>query len=308
MYEIILIAPFSREAAQLLEEQGLTLEDLAYDPLLERARALARERLISAIEGRRRLILDRANPMNEVYSYLAAKLIAAKVGRSMLNRLANYEAKRFMDLSSRLSRKHLMDLATGTFGISLREDHSIWMDVASYLRGCVGIGGAKWRLVNRILRRGYVLIDDQDLRRILAEYVKRRILETPRVELPTPLEEIAQEVSDLFAKRMKRRFKRPKKGDFPPCIKELIAKIRKGENLTHQARFSLTAFLLNVGWTQDQILDLFRGFPDFNEKVASYQISHISKRKYKPPSCETMRNWGLCPGECGRRYMLEGLA
>ena len=90
-------------------------------------------------------------------------------------------------------------------------------------------------------------------------------------------------------------------------MKDLIAKLRKGENLTHQARFALTSFLLNAGWSKEQILDLFRSSPDFNEKIASYQISHIEKRGYKVPSCETLKNWGLCPGDCSRKYPLEGI-
>ncbi len=304
--EILLIAPFSREAAALLEEQGLTLEDLAFDPLLENARRLARERLIRAIEGGT-IHPDRTNPMNEVYAFVAAKLIASRVGRSMLSRLANYEAKRFMELSERLPTEKLIDLAKGTFGFELRLEDGLWVDVVSYSNGCAGIGGPKWRLVNRVVRRGYVLVNERDLRRLISEYVKMRVMETPRVELPEPLEEIAKEISDMFAKRMRKRFKRPKKGDFPPCIKDLISKLRRGENLTHQARFALTSFLLNVGWSEEQVLDLFRSAPDFNERIASYQISHIARRKYKAPSCETMKNWGLCPGDCGRRYMLEGL-
>ncbi len=305
--KILLIAPFSKEAASLLEEQGLTLEDLAYDPLLEEARRLSRERLLRALDARTPARLPVTNPVNEVYSFVAAKLIAARVGRSMLSRLANYEAKRFMELSERLSKEELIHLAKSTFSVNLKEENGLWIDVTSYSNGCSGIGGSRWRLVNRIVRRGYVLLDDRELRRLLSEYVKAKVMDTPRVDLPPPLENVAKEISDAFAKRMRRRYRKPRKGDFPPCIRDLIAKLRRGENLTHQARFALTSFLLNVGWSEEQVLDLFRSAPDFNERIASYQISHIARRKYKPPSCETMKNWGLCPGDCGRRYMLEGL-
>jgi DNA primase large subunit len=39
--------------------------------------------------------------------------------------------------------------------------------------------------------------------------------------------------------------------------------------------------------------------PDFNEKIARYQVEHIaglrgSRTRYKPPSCQTMRSLGLC--------------
>lgn len=306
--EILLIAPFSKEAALLMEEQDLTIEDLAYDPLLEGVRRRARERLLVAIKGGSRFYPDRSNPMSEVYTFIAAKLIAARVGRSVLSRLAIFESKRFMVLSKRLPLESLVSLAVNTFGLDVRlKSKEVWVDVVGYSNGCSGIGGPRWRLVNRVVNSGYVLLDERELRRLLSEYVKINVLKTPRVELPEPLDGIAKQISDIFARSVRRKSKRPKKGDFPPCITDLISKLRRGENLTHQARFALTAFLLSAGWSEEQVLDLFRTSPDFDEKIASYQISHIARRKYRPPSCETMRNWGLCPGECGRRYMLEGL-
>lgn len=301
--EELLIAPFSKEAALLLEEQGLTIEDLAFDPLLEGVRRRARERLLAAIKGGS-FHPDRTNPMEEVYTFIAAKLIAARAGRSVLSRLANFEGKRFMALSEKLPIENLLNLARDTFGLDVRSEGGLWVDVVSYSNGCSGIGGSRWRLVNRIVSRGYVLLDGRELRRLLSEYVRMKVLETPGMELPEPLEVIAREISGIFAKTV-RRGKKAGKADFPPCIRDMISKLGRGENLTHQARFALTAFLLNAGWSEEQVLDLFRRAPDFNEKIASYQIFHIAKRKYRPPSCETMRNWGLCPGECGRST-LEG--
>jgi len=305
--DILAIAPFSRKAAEILEEQGVTIEDLALDPLFERARLMARERLVNAIIGKHDWIVDRANPMNEVYSFIAAKLIAANVGRSVLNKLAVYESKRFSKLSEDLPIDRLKEIAIETFGLSIEGGEVLWIDVPGFLRASCHIGGVKWRLVNRIVKGGKVMIDRADLRRLLAEYVRISVIETPKIELPDPLKRTAEEVSLLYKARMRRRTKKPKKGDFPPCIRALIDRLRRGENLTHQARFTLATFLLKVGWTEEQVLDLFRNLPDFNEKITSYQISHIAKKKYMPPNCDTMRSWGLCPEECGRKYMLEGL-
>jgi len=285
--------PFSKAAAELLKD--MTLEDLAEDPMLEEARKLARERLMIAIKGKG-FHTERSRPL-EVYSFVAAKLIAAAAGRTVLARLANYEAKRFMRKCQGMSLDQLKAIAQ-ELGIELKEDGELWMDLASYLRGASKIGGGKWRLVNRIVSRGFVLISRYELERILAEYVRENVMNTPQVELPDKLKRVADEISEIFSKS-----KRPVdiKGELPPCIEELIGKVKRGENISHQARFALASSLLSRGWKEERVVDLFRSLPDFSEKVTNYQVSHIAKRRYKPPSCDTMREWGLCPGDCGRK-------
>ncbi len=287
-----MVAPFSKLGASLLE--GITLEDLAEDPGLEEVRSLARERLLTAVLGRG--FHAPRSPSLEVGSFVAAKLIAAGAGRNVLSRLADYEAKRFLRLCQRLSLEQLKDLASSTFGISFRGD---WIDLASYLRGASRIGGRRWRLVNRVVAQGYVLIDRQDLERILAEYVRESIMRTPELELPAPLRRIADEASRALA-GMRRRDEVTSE-ELPPCISELVERVRAGENLTHQARFALVAHLLRHGWKESQIVDLFRALPDFKEKVTAYQVAHIAGRRYKPPSCEKMRDWGLCNADCGKK-------
>ena len=91
---------------------------------------------------------------------------------------------------------------------------------------------------------------------------------------------------------------------YPPCIKTLINSLLSGENLSHHQRFAIAAFLVNIGANLDAILELFKRSPDFNEKIARYQIEHIaglrgSKKKYLPYNCTTMRSLGICVGDCG---------
>jgi len=91
---------------------------------------------------------------------------------------------------------------------------------------------------------------------------------------------------------------------YPPCIKTLINSLISGENLSHHQRFAVASFLVNIGANIDAVLDLFKRSPDFNERVARYQIEHIaglrgSKKRYLPYNCVTMRSLGLCVGDCG---------
>ena len=77
----------------------------------------------------------------------------------------------------------------------------------------------------------------------------------------------------------------------------------KGEHLTHHQRFALATFLLNIGMDIEDVLNIFRNLPDFNERIARYQVEHLAgirggRKKYLVYSCEKMRTLGLCNSSC----------
>jgi len=86
--------------------------------------------------------------------------------------------------------------------------------------------------------------------------------------------------------------------NIPPCMRNLLIHLQHGENVPHAGRFALTAFLHKIGFTNQEILNLHKNAPDFDEKLAAYQIDHItgkiSSTEYTPQSCSTMDNLGLC--------------
>lgn len=87
---------------------------------------------------------------------------------------------------------------------------------------------------------------------------------------------------------------------FPPCISHALANVQGGVNLAHSMRFAMTSFLLSVGMSVDEILNLFNVSPDFDAEVTLYQIEHIAGATgnvYKPPACDTMRTYGNCIGK-----------
>lgn len=80
--------------------------------------------------------------------------------------------------------------------------------------------------------------------------------------------------------------------------------------MPHFVRFAPATFLIHAGWSVDQIVDLFRNAPDFDEKTTRYQVEHIAGRRgggkrYDPPSCRRMRQEGLCVADCGVGHPLE---
>jgi len=296
--------PFSKEAAELIEEEGYNLEDLAYHPDLSRAREKALKRLFSAIEGRIDLSIDEVRPMNDVYSFLISRIIVERLGDSFLrNRFAEHEAKRFLSLSEGEYLSNLVKLAEESFGlgVSVLEGNLIVLPYDEYLKLARGLGGEKWRLVNRDIREGKVVVSDRDFRRLLAEALRIRILRRSDLkgELPKPLEDLAETVRNLLEAKKESLPRRRIVGRLAPCIEELLRKVSNGENLPHVARFTLAAYLLKIGWEKDKVIDVFRSLPDFKEKIAVYQVEQISKKGYLPPSCSKLKSMGVCIEECG---------
>lgn len=187
-------------------------------------------------------------------------------------------------------------------------------------------GEPKYKIVNQIVHRGYVYLDKEVFPRILEEaitmYIVNQIKELQiRPEELGPIIEKAREILDKANWYQVRTLRQTQQGvfetdiidfdAFPPCMSKIIGALRVGENLSHQARFTITAFLARIGMDVEEILELFKNVPDFNEKIARYQIEHIaglrgSRKQYMPYSCQTMKSLGLCPvaGDCGAKNPL----
>lgn len=98
---------------------------------------------------------------------------------------------------------------------------------------------------------------------------------------------------------------------YPPCIRDYLDRMNAGQSLDHYRRFNLVAFLHFYGATEEELVDLFRNGPGFDEGVTRYQIQHIAgartgtaktQRGYATMSCAKMRDYGICPDlECPGR-------
>ncbi len=174
----------------------------------------------------------------------------------------------------------------------------------------------KYSLVNQIVDRGLVYTDNEIIIRLLGEavveYIKKMF--KPIKEIPEPLKKYVEYIKSILEEESNKEvivYSRTRleyeemsrmgvvEEAFPPCMKDLINRLRNGENLGHQERFAIAAFLLRIGMDVDDVLGLFKNSPDFNERIARYQIEHIaglrgSRKQYLPYSCSTMKSLGLC--------------
>jgi ppGpp synthetase/RelA/SpoT-type nucleotidyltranferase len=73
-----------------------------------------------------------------------------------------------------------------------------------------------------------------------------------------------------------------------PIIQELIDKARQGYNLEHSERFAILLEMINNGYTDEQIHEVFKTIPDYNEKKTQYFIDHARKNGYRPYSMKKL--------------------
>ncbi|QPV65082.1 DNA primase regulatory subunit PriL [Halosimplex litoreum] len=180
------------------------------------------------------------------------------------------------------------------------------VEVGTYLDLAADQRGDEWRLVNRPLSDGEVLIDGEELVALLRQAVRHRVddglpLSVPDAiadELTEQAEELRQRLSELD---LTRDIDTVVPELFPPCMKHLLDKVQQGEHLEHHSRFAIASFLTSIGMTTDEIVDIFEVNPGFGEEATRYQVDHIrgatSPTDYSPPACATMQSYGDCIGK-----------
>jgi DNA primase large subunit len=304
--------PYLREAVEYVKKLDFKVEDLI-DPQLEMVLKRARERIEEALL----YVLVSGNLRNEdveILSFPTAIILAIATENSFIKkRYAVAEAKKaFNDL--KLEPKERILAISQNFGwkIATIDDikiapYEFTLNFADYLRNTAHLRDKRWKLVNRLLSDGNVYITRGEAARLLSEEVRRYIekrLEARGAKFPTEIVEIAEKIKKLSiekvgAAEIEGLPKTIVNEAFPPCIKSLYEAITVGRHLSHVGRFTLTSFLVNIGMSPENVIDLFRNFSDFNERMTHYQVEHIagergSRTRYIPPKCETLQTHGVC--------------
>ena len=306
--------PFSSEASDYIKSRNiepleLTRPELA--PILERAMERVRQGVFSG-----RIAADLTQEDVDILAYPTALMVISSVGDDRTRRrYALAEAKRAYELLRYEIPEKLLQIATASFGWDAKllerdvgETHfEFGLHFAVYVRNAARIHDLRWKLVNRVLTGGYVLLPREDFARLLEEEVQAKVLEKTAgvpVELPS---ELAARVDPL--RSMLRARSQQLAADemphavmasaMPPCMKNLLSLLQTTKHISHMGRFAMAAFLLNIGTSEEDLLKMFKAFSDFDERIARYQVEHIagkrgSRRKYTAPNCATMRTHGVC--------------
>ena len=301
--------PFLPDAGRYLADQGFTLEDLGTDPDLAGFLEEAVKRIEVAANGGVYSAPDGASLDSAVFSFLLSVVLLRMAGAITL-------VRRFSLAEARKAEKHLggdlksvgdgerarlaMDIMRDLFSMEVsRTDDGIAIKASDYLARASRFHESEWKLVNRRVDSGKVLLSARETVRLLragiSEYISDRITSSPAPPRTAGFEPAVSRLEKLAL-----RFQAPvaQSGEYPPCIKHAVAVLEKGENLPHSGRFMLATYLIGRGQGTDQIAPLFRGAPDYNERVTRYQLDQIMRGRdgtpYSCPSCEKIKRDGLC--------------
>ncbi len=309
--------PFLADAGDYLKDKGFSIYDFGKDPVLKITVQKAVHRITTATDGKiysSDLIDGQASKDHvlelEVFSFLLA-IVLIKISRmpTLVKRFALAEARRAeshlkKDLG-RASNPQEIDLLKKIIlelsGIEIiKQDDFFTVSVPDYLRQSAAFNEKEWKLVNRQVKNGKVLLNSEKIVRLLRKeisvYIISKINKSPTPEMIPGLE---AEVNDLISLGKKYTPVFVSTGEYPPCIKHAIEVLEKGENLPHAGRFMLATFLLSKDQSVQQIAPLFKNAPDYNEKVTLYQLNNLAGTlgngtRYSCPSCQKLQSQSLC--------------
>ncbi len=258
--------------------------------------------------------------------YMSLIVLAAFEDKRLLNTFAVHEAKRVSKILESIlvadRRSAVTEVVNIGRELGMRCEQSpdgyIKVHFIDYVRNAPR--DPAWKLVNCPLEKGYVKLNAKKFVRLIEEAYKRFIvskveefrselsqLETFR-ELAKLKEDVEKRIKKVSPRRAasvggKKIVVRSEEELHPPCIRKLLELAKAGENLSHFERFTLAAYLVNIGWEIDDIVKVFENVPDFDEKKTRYQIEHIAGLRgrgvrYLPPNCDNIRSFSphLCTG------------
>ena len=306
--------PFTAEASDYIKAFNIEPVELAR-PELNQILQRAKERIKQGVFAGK-IAADLTQEDVDILAYPTALMLISAIGDDRARRrYALAEGKRAYELLRAELPEKLLQIGTGSFRwdaeLADREVGGSHFDFAlrfdDYVRNSARIRDLKWKLVNRVLAEGRVLLPREDFARLLEEEVQAKVLEKTSISeltLPTELERDVEPLRAMIAARSRylaadEMPRATMAAAMPPCIINLLSLLQSSKHISHMGRFAMAAFLLNIGTNEEELMKMFKSFTDFEERIARYQVEHIagkrgSRTKYTAPNCSTMRTHGLC--------------
>ncbi len=334
-HNLVFKYPWLNYAKKLLEKYpqlNISLEDLLQkvSPIITAILPRVKSIIEDGLERKETLRNFDPNDPNNLILFPVLKLVlSALKDRSIIYQVSNAFSKHTKDM---LDNERMKDgradaekLVTITRDIGWEVDatdakfgnelFTFRMRFENYLPLSVKMKDPAWKLTNQKVQGGYVYLAGKDLTRLLEEYCKQKILEAGEINDPHLKEQIrtspvfAQFISEVEELTKNKRVSFPVMDDyshitqkdvlFPPCVRVLYNKAMQGINMVHLERLFFAFFLLNIGYTVEEVLDVYRNSPDFDDRIARYQIEHAAGQKgrgtkYKAHSCAKLKSYQLC--------------
>ncbi len=294
--------PFDKRSRELLEVIAWDINEYAEEDLrflLDRAY----ERAANALDHKYSLIWD--NDYQEVVAFYLALLIIRGVDYDYVYMVfSDTEARRAYDLMKDEEDENVIAIASN-LGFHVENDKNGFfrLKYIEFIKISRELSAVHWKLYNFKVEAGRVYLNKRNLARLCSQKIKDIIYEMIK-NIPSVPESIGsysnrirEEKETMFRKIEKYDFTDVSEAGFPPCIKWLMSRI--GSGLSHPGRFTLVTFLHRIGYSTDEIINVFRRVPDFSERMTRYQVEHIlgmkgSRIEYSVPSCKKIKSYGFC--------------
>jgi DNA primase large subunit len=300
--------PFLKEAKEYVASLGLTLGEIRTHQVYSESVELGRQRVHDALKGEVHLNQrDRLSQELCILSYAVARIIVNLTkNKAVISRYASVEAENIygflVDEKGEVLKEVMLDLNLGLDRNRMR--------YPKYLRLSTNLARskAKWMLVNRIMDKGYVRVDESEIPLLLREAVRLRVMEPVDVRgVPSEFREMAKGVG-FIRNQADVRIEQIRERALPPCITAMLASLESGST-SHNAMFILGTFFLGLGLDVDDVVKIFSRHPRFNEEKTRNQLGFLSGEKsstrYNCPSCSKIKSYGLCKKECGVKHPLK---
>lgn len=311
---------FLQEAGDYVRANEISLTDLA-SPVFKDVVKRAEDRVLEAIKSTKVSDKRSINRDVEIMSFPVALMLVRSTNLNhLMNRYSLAEARRAESLLEHEDNEKIIeDIFQRLLGVKLvrssLSNFPFKISVTDYTKRAVKFHKSEWKLVNRIVQDGEVYVSQTDLIRLIREEISELILQRLQA---TKVPKLSKDM-DNIVKRLIELTPPPRSSfstlniapeNYPPCVKASLQMLEKGENVPHYGRFLMATYLLAVGKTVEQIMDLFPKSPDFKKSVTQYQVEHIAgikggRTKYTVPSCKTLQTHSFCFKDPVRCYEIS---
>jgi len=316
----------------MLEENGISVEDLIDAPWLEDVRTRGMLRLVDSVlqQGAGASsnidISTEAGRMTEALSFLHAMLIVcASFDERLLSRWIEGEASRADRLLGMDSANFKLISSSFLSGMNVEFDSGgsevYWIPMIDFIELSPRISGKYWRLVNRPLKKGWVCLDagaGESGRERAARLIKERIRESLREscegrmarmddEFAAKFADPVERIAGLLSERVKEEMPMTAaiRDDWPPCFESVVSELNQGVNVNHVGRVFLAAFSRSIGLQPEQACNFFSNAPDYNADTTAYQVNQIYEREYTPHGCSALKTNARCPVQVGEDQLCD---
>ncbi|MCD6227173.1 hypothetical protein J7J90_01645 [Candidatus Micrarchaeota archaeon] len=277
--------PYTHQAKDAIEQINPALTD---ELLLK-----ARDKLINLLTYNLEKVeyVSDKQAKEDLILYPVIRLLASQMNYVIIHKIAIAYSKLWVNVL----KKEGIDTAVQLLDINIKvNEKSRSMHFTDYVIDMPH----EHKLVNMPLNKGYVYLNEKELWAVIQKHLERTFIET----LPKVKNAKAKKFADAVVSKIpiKHNVRISNVSEMAPCMKEIISKLNKGENVPHIARWVIAVYLARIGWSEDAIVSVFSKTPNFNPLLTQYHVRYIIEKKYAVPSCESLKSYGLCIG-CGAK-------